>query len=449
MNFFEPRLSYCIGNDGKMASEFPIIYYAAAILYKIFGEHDYFIRIINLLFFYSGLFFLFKTTSLVLEDKYYGLLTALMVFTSSIVIHYANNFLPDVPALSCSFIALYYVVLFTKQKQNKHLWKATLFFTLAGLLKVTLLAPYLAIIATVFCVYLFKIYGTDIRELKVHKNAIIGFILVPVLISAAWIVYVRYYNQANNNIYFLTQTLPIWNMDEGSVKSVWGMIDYYWRWQFMYRDFLNVIPFIFLVVLFIPYRRNLPLTMWLCMLVLACLSVQALFFQQLDVHDYYLISLIPVPVAICVVFLRKLRDWKEKWFNSVIVRVAVTVLLGAMIYQGHRMMIKREQEPGEYYSDFNKMEPVFEKAGVRPRDKVISAGDNSSGISLYFMRRRGWTNMWPCGHLSAADIENYIRQGASYLIISKNGELNLNDDAKEKFIKNKVGEIDDVKIYKL
>lgn len=51
MNFFEPRLSWCTGNDGKMGSEFPIIYYSAALLYKVFGVHDYFIRFINLLFF--------------------------------------------------------------------------------------------------------------------------------------------------------------------------------------------------------------------------------------------------------------------------------------------------------------------------------------------------------------------------------------------------------------
>ena len=60
------------------------------------------------------LYFLYKTISLLLDDELYALVFSLMLFTSAVVIDYAFNFLPDVPALSFTFIGYYFFLSFIK-----------------------------------------------------------------------------------------------------------------------------------------------------------------------------------------------------------------------------------------------------------------------------------------------------------------------------------------------
>src|ERR1043165_7691756 len=158
MNFFEPRMSCTIGNDGKAGSEFPLIYYTAAILYHVFGFHDYFIRILNLMFFFTGLFYLFKAVSLFLEDEFYGLVISLMVFTSPVVIGYAINFLSDVHALSLAFIGLYHFLIFRNNNERASLWKSALCFSLAGLLKITALISFAALAGTLVIFFLVDVF---------------------------------------------------------------------------------------------------------------------------------------------------------------------------------------------------------------------------------------------------------------------------------------------------
>ena len=66
-NFFEPAI-HNLGHDGtgKTISEFPVIYYLVAQIWKIFGIHEFIFRLIILLLFYAGLFSVFKVFEAVL-----------------------------------------------------------------------------------------------------------------------------------------------------------------------------------------------------------------------------------------------------------------------------------------------------------------------------------------------------------------------------------------------
>jgi len=453
MNFFEPRLSWCTGNDGKMGSEFPIIYYSAALLYKVFGVHDYFIRFINLLFFFIGLFYLFKAISLFLEDEFYGLILALMAFTSPILIDYANNFLPDVPAISLSFIGIYYFLSFHNQNKSRELWKATFFFALAGLIKVTALMSFLAIIGTMLLVFFFKLNKREEPVWLEHKKTLLAFIFLPLLISAVWIVYIKQYNLANNNTYFLTTILPIWNLDAVDIQLIAGRFEHYWLREFIYRDFTNTMPFVFLLCLFIPYRKNASVVIWLCMLIAAGAIYLLLFFTQFTVHDYYLICLIPIPIAICAVFLLRVKKWKPAFFKSKVVKVLLLVLFIVMIHHGRRLnTIREKNESWSYYSnsDFYKLETNINRLGIKPADKIISIGDGSTGESLYLLKRRGWTSLaLTQPKATETDIENCKAMGAKYVVISDSGDERITPEAKNMYLKNELYNSDGVKIYKL
>src|ERR1700741_1998807 len=55
-NLFEPAINLlCSDNNttGKSAGEFPLVYYIVAILWKLFGKHEYIFRLVTIAFAFS------------------------------------------------------------------------------------------------------------------------------------------------------------------------------------------------------------------------------------------------------------------------------------------------------------------------------------------------------------------------------------------------------------
>ena len=83
LNFFEPKIHWLAdGKDGKTVSDFPIIYYIVAKLWKVFGYHEYIFRLINTLIVFTGLFCLFKFIGNLLSDKFWAYIITFLLFTS-------------------------------------------------------------------------------------------------------------------------------------------------------------------------------------------------------------------------------------------------------------------------------------------------------------------------------------------------------------------------------
>ena len=73
-NFLEPsihRIGEC--DNGKTISEFPIIYYTVAQLWKVFGYHEWISRLVNCLFLFAGLFALFKLCEDILQHSVWAI----------------------------------------------------------------------------------------------------------------------------------------------------------------------------------------------------------------------------------------------------------------------------------------------------------------------------------------------------------------------------------------
>lgn len=450
MNFFEPRLSLCVGNDGKMGSEFPIVYYVAACLYKVFGFHEGFIRLISLCFFYAGLFFLFKTISLFLEDKIYGAVLSLMFFTSPLVIDYAFSFLPDVPAISLTFIAYYYLFLYFKKRASNALWIATFFFAFAGLLKVTALIGYFGIIGVMILQLLFALVKGNTSSITIPKKEFIGFLILPMFITALWVSYIKQYNIANDNTYFLTTTRPYWNMTSEAISEVWDWLHHRWMHAITYRGFLYSIPFLFFLTVRLITRKTIRPLLWLLIVMLQCVAYFILFFAQFKVHDYYLLPFVIIPVVLLTLLLLQLKERNSSLFNSIFSKSVIFLLMCVMVVYGRRVNAKRDYHDGWSYCDaFYYIEPELVNHGIKKEDKVISIGDGSSGISLYFMNRRGWTSMTLTHPIIVSDIEDCVAKGAKYLALNTQVEGTMAEEAKQKYLHNEVMSVNGIKFYKL
>src|ERR1035437_6319038 len=112
MHFIQPQTHNLTSDDrttGYVApSEIPVGYYFIAVLYKIFGFHDFIYRMVNTLIFLAGLFYLYKTLSLLIKGFLWPALLSLFFFTSPVLVFYGNNFLTDSSALCFALIAWYF-----------------------------------------------------------------------------------------------------------------------------------------------------------------------------------------------------------------------------------------------------------------------------------------------------------------------------------------------------
>ena len=54
--FFNHKVHNLAGDQGEAVSEFPLLYYLAAIFYRIFGPHDVILRLLNYLILLTGIY---------------------------------------------------------------------------------------------------------------------------------------------------------------------------------------------------------------------------------------------------------------------------------------------------------------------------------------------------------------------------------------------------------
>ena len=148
-SLFEPQIhnQFCDdGMSGKTAGEFPIVYFAVAKLWKLFGVHEWIFRLVQLIILFLGLFALFEICFHFLKNQFWSGFISLLLFTSPIFVFYGINFLPDGTSLALIFIAWYCVLKFQANQKKMWLWVASIFFTLAIVLKITIAISLIAFV---------------------------------------------------------------------------------------------------------------------------------------------------------------------------------------------------------------------------------------------------------------------------------------------------------------
>ena len=91
-NFFDTGILNNDSVNGKAVCEFPIIYYITALLYTLFGEHLFILKLLNLIVIIFGLFSLFQLSVRLFNDYFYAFLVPLFLFTSTVFNYYVFNY---------------------------------------------------------------------------------------------------------------------------------------------------------------------------------------------------------------------------------------------------------------------------------------------------------------------------------------------------------------------
>jgi len=450
--FFEPSI-HNLGRDGtgKTASDFPLIYFSIAQLWKFFGYHQYIYRLIILLFFFSGLFALFKIFENTLKDSILAITGCLFLFTSPTLVYYANNFLMDIPALSLAMIGLYFFFKFNQSSSNKHLYLFAFFYAIAGLLKISSLISFIAIIV-LFIFELFNVKLNPAGKIFKHPQKQIFILISVLIIPIIWYIYAYNYNTKYNSEIFLIGILPIWDQDISQIKATFHAIIEHVKWDYFRRE-TQIVFVIMLISIFMFYKKSSKVLLLLTAMVsIGVLLFSVLFFQALRDHDYYTINLfILIPIFI-LSFLLLLKDKFSVIYSSLLFRIIVIAFLVHNIDFARRRIEDRYNPEGwqnknfiENIQYFKEITPYLQSIGIKKDDKVISLSDNSINITLYFMNMKGWTNFGISA--DSVKIKEKIKLGAKYLFIY-NKEI-YKEKSIQPFIKNKIGEFKNIDIYAL
>ena len=135
MNIFYPQVMQGGTTEGYIGgTEFQIYPFTVAILYQIFGVHEYLGRLVSILAFCGGAFFLYRLSRKYV-DKTTSLIALLFYTFNPYIFFYSRSFQPDSSMLFFSIAMLYF---FSEWIDKGKWWRfvlMTLFATLAFLTK--------------------------------------------------------------------------------------------------------------------------------------------------------------------------------------------------------------------------------------------------------------------------------------------------------------------------
>lgn len=395
------------------------------MLYKLFGEHEFILRLITISIVSFGFFTLFKLLILLLNDILYAFIFSFLFLSSTVLLYYTNNFLPDASALGFTLMGWYYFHLFNDQN-SKYLFLSFSFFTISSLLKVTyFINPIAAISTIIFSDILAKKKLIDL--FKTNFRLLIIF-LTSSLVLLIWNIFVIRYNAANKDFYFLVGSRPIWDLDRNSINEVWNYIAKYWYSKYYYQSTIHF--FVIIFILGIVFIKNATKKILIPGFVLFIGSVfyVLLFYAQFRDHDYYFITLIPTIIFLVINAFITIRTKFPRLLNNYFAKILLFGLtLLSLNYVKEKLEVRysdKDDKFAEIGLTLSKTEQSIDSLGIDKNAKFIVFADKTPNGGLYFLNRKGW-NIRDTTEAYINKINDYKYLGAEYLVNTTNINFNF------------------------
>jgi hypothetical protein len=453
MKFFQPEIHGLISDhltSGKAAtSEIPFLYFGIALLYKIFGYHDFIYRLVNTLIFLFGVYSLFQILIKLKVNLIWSITLSLLFFASPVLVFYGNNYLSDITALSFSIVAWNYFFSYFQTGQKKQYILSMIFLFLGMSLKIS------AGISIITLLGIFFAERTGIINFKVKGKIfpgrmlqLIPFVLI-LLIVGGWAFYAKEYNIRHYCNYFSTTVFPIWSMSHAEIVTDLNGIKVLWLNQYFDQSTLIFFLFIFILnLIHIKKANKLLITSNILMFIGFVLYV-LLWFRTFQNHDYYTINMYILLIMTILVFAEYMNRLYPKLSGHFLIKSLLVCFLVFNIWHTQKEMNMRYNGWwNEYpeFRDFDEVTPYLRSIGISRFDRVISIPDQSHH-TLYIMNQPGWTQCYNL-NMDSVSVQQSIDRGARYLIVASAEELNKRPYLTS-FIKDLAGNYGTVLIYKL
>ena len=424
--FLQPEVSNLLSTNGKAAAEFPLFYFIAAK----FNYPEYTLRCIHSILFISGIIAAFYIALYFLKDYLLSFFTAMLLFSSPLLVFYGNNFLTDVPALCISYIAWAFY-LYAANFKFKLLYYCSFFLLLS--LSCLLKASY-AINYGILAVLIILQPNTQL------KKPVYMFILMLTLLPLyLWYAYAKAYNIENHHTYFFLGTYPIWKLSYYDIGLTAWRITVSWSKSYFWRP--TSILLILCFYLYYKYRKQIFTELHLFVLSSFFLTVAyiILFYERLMKHEYYYITFyifvlfwIVAVLYICKRFYGEIISWIKVFL--------VCLLLVNIIYC---KLYTTEKQTDTYYNKnlaSDEMQHFLLSKGVSQFKTLISVPDETPCQTLYLIKRKGYT-----------EFNNYIdilkNKKADFLILTD--ETWKQKETLQPYLKDSIADFHGITLYKL
>ena len=436
--FNHPETQYIsLYNNRAAAGEFPIIYYVIGKLWLIFGQHEWIGKVLSYLILYTSLILFSEVLQYFFKSERKTLWFVATILSSPVLLFYSNTILPNIYSFSFLLISAYIIYKYLSQPRWHLVPLLILFITLAVLIKITALIAILTFAGAAIIHY-----GFIKKEIfTIYRKPAIIFLLtliLALLITWQWYAYAIRYNQFYHSDLFSTVVRPIWEVSSDDITRIWKCI---WKYQFNLLFHLSVLIPALCFVLYGLFSGRIKGFLFYTLMT-GSIGVGAyimLWFWALEVHDYYFIEILFLPLLILFILFKDFDIYfsRSKWLKRLMSSVfAILTFTHALAYsqtsRGQNNIITRNNIllssfirgnwwyfNDHYNTHLGKLQKYVDdvRNHIPTADTVICINDPSPNIQLYTIGRIGFTRMGFNREMSDSSIiAELIERGADKIL---------------------------------
>lgn len=418
-NIFQPRVDRRYETNGVTGMQFPLYEWLLSFLLRLFGDGYWIHRLFSLLISITGIYFCYLFISRITNDKLIGAITASCVLWSPEFFYHSINALPDILALSFSFISLYFFSGWMKNL-NKHDFVCSMILVgLAGLVKI----QYLMIGGFMLGVVIYFFQTNNKLKLKDQFSLLFIGGTLPVFITLWWYIYAAGLIKSSGLLDFGIEFRPAENFSDALSILNRNLISDWPELVFGYANTLVVL--IAIIFLFAKRFKYSEYALGFILLSALYIAYHLIELRQMQVHQYYMLPSLIVLSGLIAFASKKLLDTKFYW-------ILLLVIIAQPILASIRIIPARWAKTDlGIPAEFSNSESRIKLSNAIPNSVSVIAGPDVSGcIYLYFLHKKGFGYEYE-GQLSqkiANDeivLKQYIRRGARYLYTDN--EITMND----------------------
>lgn len=426
MNFFKPRIQRYLVGEGITGVEFPIIYYTAAIFYKLFGFNEIYLRLLSLIIVMIGFYFFYKLCNTFIENNLTSAAMTMAISLSPVLLIYIPNFMPDAPSMALHLASWYFFFAYLNTGENSKLRWFVFFSSMAVLIKAIAIMVFIVIGCIIILDKLTFFRSKEKKYLFDDHTKVLKAVFSGVLIAMSWYVYAWWLSKHYNYESFALRPVMI-NTKEELDKVMEFVINLWVPYYHSYEGYVLMVSTFAVVLLFIWYANRLLVTITLLYLIGSCFYIY-FFLNQFRDHDYYIIALLPTLFFSLLTFCEMLIRTSKRYFPalSIVLFVVLFFNVKESVRHAKKMYWQRTSEWVYWwsgnYNAYEDLEPKLRKAGIKREDKFISAFDETYCASLYLMDQIGVTIMsWT----PVEELDAHMKNPAiKYLVLNDSARFN-------------------------
>jgi len=424
MNVFYPQVLASGNTEGYIGgSEFNIYPFAVAILYKLFGIHESLGRLVSIIAFCGGAFFLYKLTR-----KYAGsttgLITLLFYTFNPYIFFYSRSFQPESTMLFFSITMLYF---FSEWIDREGWWRFALMTfcaTFAFLTKIPTICLGLPLLY--LCLKKYKL--NILTQWKLWLFAILSL-----TITLLWYKHANYLKSIDN------LSVNSLSFSYYMKYSVYFLTNLHFYEKVFYAEVfekdLIYIGGVFLVlgIIFTLKKKEFRYIHYWLLAIIIYFFIAA---KEVEWHTYYTMPII-VPASVFVGYalsnsLKLITAYNITGIRKIVLQLLFVIMVVAL------PLISYHKITGRYKTKRVEKDYPVQIAGkivdetARENDLVIGCIWGGPEL-LYYCNRRGWT--MDANTCSIERIEGLKQEGADYFVTTKQDVIDISvlDYLKNKY----------------